>query len=110
MKLTVNSGLLPQGWIIKTLRDICDLQNGYTFKSKSYIAYSNTLNIRMSNIRPDGNFDPEHNIKFLPDSFVQEYSQFLLKEGDLIIAMTDMAGNPKILGLPTLVDKFKRNL
>ena len=60
----------------------------------------------MSNIRPNGEFDPEHNIKFLPDSFAQDYSQFLLKEGDLIIAMTDMAGNPKILGLPTMVNKI----
>ncbi len=94
---------MREGWVIKTLRDICDLQNGFAFKSKSYVDHSNTLNIRMSNIRPNGNFDPEHNIKYLPNSFADVYDQFLLKEGDLIIAMTDMAGDPKILGLPTLV-------
>jgi type I restriction enzyme S subunit len=32
----------------------------------------------------------------------------LLKEGDLIIAMTDMAGDPKILGVPTLVSNQNR--
>lgn len=79
------------------------MQNGFAFKSKSYIESSNTLNIRMSNIRPDGSFDPEHNIKYLPNYFAKDYSQFLLEEGDLIIAMTDMAGDPKILGLPTMV-------
>ncbi len=97
---------MKNGWEIKKLVDICDLQNGYAFQSKSYTEFSNTLNIRMSSIRPSGEFDPEHNIRFLPDSFAQEYSQFLLAEGDLIIAMTDMAGNPKILGLPTLVERL----
>ncbi len=56
----------------------------------------------MSSIRPGGNFDSEHNQRFLPDSFAKEYSLFLLSEGDLIIAMIDMAGDPKILGVPTI--------
>jgi len=103
-KSTLN---LPKGWEMKSLGDVCDLQNGYAFKSKTYIPSSNTLNIRMSNIRPDGSFNPEHNIKYLPDNFSDEYSQFLLEQGDLVIAMTDMAGDPKILGLPTIVKKLK---
>ena len=97
---------MKAGWQAKELGDICDLQNGYAFQSNDYIEYSNTLNIRMSNIRPDGNFDPEHNQRFLPDEFVNKFSPFLLKVGDLIIAMTDMAGEPKILGLPTLVENL----
>lgn len=92
-----------EGWVENKLGDVCDLQNGYAFKSGDYIAHSNTLNIRMSNIRPSGLFDANHNIRYLPESYAQKYSSFLLKEGDLIIAMTDMAGDPKILGLPTLV-------
>ncbi len=98
---------MKEGWEIKSLGDVCNLQNGYAFKSKTYVPSSNTLNIRMSNIRPDGSFNPEHNIKYLPDNFSDEYSQFLLEEGDLIIAMTDMAGDPKILGLPTIVKNLK---
>ena len=91
------------GWVVKPLGEVCDLQNGYAFKSGDYIKSSNTLNIRMSSIRPDGTFDPEHNQRFLPDSYPEGYASFLLIEGDLIIAMTDMAGDPKILGIPTLV-------
>jgi type I restriction enzyme S subunit len=90
-------------WKERLLRDVCDLQNGFAFKSTSYVKESNTLNIRMSNIRIGGVFDSEHNKRFLPDSFAKEFSTFLLKEGDLIIAMTDMASEPKILGVPTLV-------
>ena len=89
---------------IVSLSDICDLQNGFAFKSDDYIEHSNTLNCRMSNIRPDGNFDIEYNPKYLPDSYTQKYKDFLLKDGDIVIAMTDMANDPKILGVPTIVD------
>lgn len=93
-------------WVTKTLGCVCDLQNGFAFKSKDYVDSSNTLNIRMSNIRPDGSFNPEHNIRYLPDSYFEVYSGFSLEDGDLVIAMTDMAGDPKILGLPTLVRRL----
>ena len=89
---------------IVPLSDICDLQNGFAFKSDDYIEHSTTLNCRMSNIRPDGNFDIEYNPKYLPDSYTQKYKDFLLKDGDIVIAMTDMANDPKILGVPTIVD------
>ena len=91
-------------WESLKLGDICDLQNGFAFKSKDYVENSNTLNIRMSNIRPNGNFDPLHNVKYLPDNYSDTYASYKLFDGDLIIAMTDMAGDPKILGKPTLVE------
>ncbi len=93
------------------LSSICNLQNGYAFKSSDYINYSNTLNIRMSNIRPDNYFDPDYNAKYLPDEFAKLYKDFLLKDGDILIAMTDMASDPKILGVPTAVQNSNcRNL
>ncbi|MGN1198039.1 MAG: restriction endonuclease subunit S [Acetatifactor sp.] len=86
------------------LKDICDLDNGYAFKSDDYVDNSNTLNCRMSNIRPDGSFDILYSAKYLPDEFAEKYKDYILHDGDLIIAMTDMAGDPKILGVPTVVD------
>ena len=35
---------------------------------------------------------------------MEKYKGFILNDGDIIIAMTDMAGDPKILGVPTLVN------
>jgi type I restriction enzyme S subunit len=90
--------------IVVSLSEICDLQNGFAFKSSDYVSHSNTLNCRMSNIRPDGKFDVEYAPKYLPDEFTKTYSNFLLKDGDIVIAMTDMANDPKILGVPTIVD------
>ena len=90
-------------WKKVKLGDVCDLRNGVAIKSEDYIINSNTLNCRMSNIRPDGTFDILYNAKYLPDNFSEKYKNYLLKNGDLAIAMTDMAGDPKILGVPTVV-------
>lgn len=89
---------------LERLGNICDLQNGYAFKSSDYIEHSNTLCCRMSNIRPDSKFDIDYNPKYLPDNFKVKYKEFVLKDGDIIIAMTDMATDPKILGVPTQVE------
>ncbi|PPJ64195.1 restriction endonuclease subunit S [Cuspidothrix issatschenkoi] len=101
---------LPKKWNLLALNQICDLQNGYAFKSSDYVNISSTLNCRMSNIRPNGVFDLEHNQKFLPDSYTEKYKQYLLKDGDVIIAMTDMATEAKILGVPTIVKTQGKNL
>ena len=98
-------------WNTVQLSQLCDLQNGYAFKSDDYLPKSNVINCRMSNIRPDGGFDAEYNPKYLPDEYWMKYQAYQLHDGDVIIAMTDMASDPKILGVPTIVKtKGKRFL
>ena len=70
---------------------------------------SQILNFRMSNIRPMF-VDLDYNIKYLPDNYAAELSDYLLQDGDVVIAMTDMASEPKILGVPTIIKKDERNL
>ncbi|MCH2488564.1 MAG: restriction endonuclease subunit S [Flavobacteriales bacterium] len=94
---------------LKELGTVCDLQNGYAFKSGDYIDSSDTVSLRMSNIRPGGNFDNSYNLRFLPNSFQNTYSKYIIKDGDLVIAMTDLANDPKILGVPTIVETGKLN-
>ena len=65
---------------IVKLGDICDLQNGFAFKSSDYVEKSNTLNIRMSNIRPDGNFNEMHKVRYLPDSTMKSTKNFYLRK------------------------------
>lgn len=93
----------PKGWEIQPLRKICELLNGYMFKSSDYVESSNTLSCRMGNIRPGGFFDLSHNPRYLPDDFGEQFARYLLKDGDVVIAMTDLADAPKILGVPTVV-------
>ena len=95
--------LASQQWQRVRLKEVCDLQNGYAFKSSDYVDRSNTLNCRMSNIRPNGVFDLDHNPKYLPDNYTEKYKNYVLSDGDVIIAMTDMATKAKILGVPTVV-------
>lgn len=93
----------PKGWKICKLNELCDLRNGYAFKSSDYVESSTTLNCRMSSIRPSGNFDVSHNMKYLPDKFYDQHSEYRLFDGDVVIAMTDLATEAKILGVPTIV-------
>ena len=97
-------------WEIIEMSEIMDLQNGFAFNSEDYVDHSNVYNCRMGNIRPGGNFDLNYNPKFLPDDFAIKYSQFLLKEGDIIVAMTDLANDPKILGVPTIVKENGKSI
>jgi type I restriction enzyme S subunit len=97
-------------WPSVPIGDFCDLKNGFAFKSDDYIEHSNTLNCRMSNIRPGGYFDIEYNAKYLSDDYAEKYSEYLLQDGDLVIAMTDLASEPKILGVPTIVKTNGKNI
>ena len=69
--------------------------------NQDYVEKSNTLNIRIGNIQMT--LMKCIKVKIFARLYNEKYKEFLLKENDLIIAMTDMAGDPKILGLPTLV-------
>jgi len=97
-------------WEIVKLWELADLQNGYAFKSDDYIEHSKTLNFRMSNIRPWWIVDIEYNKKFLPDEYAEIYKEFLLKNWDVVIAMTDMATSPKILAVPCIVNTWWYNV
>lgn len=102
--------IIDNKWEMVKLGDLCDLQNGYAFKSSDYIEYSNTLNFRMSNIRPDGSVDLTYAKKYLPDEYAEFYSEYVLSSGDVVIAMTDMASDPKILGVPTIIPNSNNKL
>ena len=64
----------------------------------------------MSNIRPWWIVDIEYNKKYLPDEYAEIYKSFLLKDWDVVIAMTDMATSPKILAVPCIVNTWWYNV
>jgi type I restriction enzyme S subunit len=75
------------GWEEKTLGDVCYVLNGYAFKSKEVIEESNTQLLRMGNLYKNI-LDLSRKPVFYPDSYKEEYKDFLLKEGDLIMSLT----------------------
>ena len=66
-------------WELVKLGDVCDLQNGFAFKSGDYVENSNVLSFRQANIRLNGLIDLEHKREYLPDDFIIKYSDYLLK-------------------------------
>ena len=80
-----------EGWVEAPLGSVCNFQNGYAFKSKDTVESSNTQLIRMGNLYQNV-LDLNRKSVFYPDSFYDEYGQFQLLEGDMIISLTGTVG------------------
>ena len=78
---------LPTGWIITELENVCTIQGGYAFKSKDYIKKGIPL-VRISNLVENNNVDLDSNPIFLPESYLISHSNYCLREGDILIAMS----------------------
>ena len=77
---------LPKGWAGSKLGDIALIQGGFAFKSKDYKRNGIPL-VRISNIK-DHRVTFEEDTVFLENDFVQEYSDFLIGKGDILIALS----------------------
>ena len=99
-KKTVN---IETKWELVKLGDLCDLLGGFAFKSDDYVENSNTMNFRQANIKPNGTIDLNYKKTFLPDNFVDKYKSYLLKDDDVVIAMTDMNKELNLLAIPTII-------
>ena len=75
------------GWEEKTLGEVCYVLNGYAFKSKESVEDSNTQLLRMGNLYKNV-LDLSRKPVFYPDSYSNQYKDYLLKEGDLIMSLT----------------------
>ena len=61
------------------------LQGGYAFKSKDLTDKGIRL-VQIGNVNKDNlTWD---DIVYVPDSFLEKYSEYILKEGDVVLAMT----------------------
>lgn len=76
-----------EDWEEKKLGKVCNVLNGYAFKSKEAIENSNTQLLRMGNLYKNI-LDLNRNPVFYPDSFSEKFKDFILKKGDLIMSLT----------------------
>ena len=80
-----------EGWVEKPLSDVCDLLNGFAFKSGDAVQVSQTQLVRMGNLY--GNqLSLDRSPVFYSDSFAEKYQRYLLNEGDLIMSLTGTTG------------------
>ena len=97
-----------EGWVEKTLAELCDIKHGFAFKSEFFTDSGEYVLLTPGNFYESGGYrDRGDKQKYysgeIPDGFV-------LSEGDLLVAMTEQAAG--LLGSPALIPesgKFLHN-
>lgn len=72
----------------KKLGDVCEVLNGFAFKSKEYVPTGIRV-IRISDVQ--SGYISDKDIVFYPKEKLPEYKRYLLKKGDIVMSLT---GNP----------------
>lgn len=78
-------GLIPESWEVVPMGKYAKILNGYAFKSEDYIKNGVPL-IRISNV--SFGYLISKDDKYLPKPYIDRYSDYALKEGDLILSLT----------------------
>lgn len=92
---------MPSDWEIVPLEKIADFQNGYAFKSKELLNEPSPdcyKVFKQGHIARGGGFIPDGTKSWYPKSIASKLEKFVLKKGDILMAMTDMKDNVAILG------------
>lgn len=95
------NGTMPSDWEIVPLEKIADFQNGYAFKSKELLNEPSPdcyQVFKQGHIARSGGFVPDGTKSWYPKSLASKLEKFVLKKGDILMAMTDMKDNVAILG------------
>jgi len=95
------NGIMPSDWEIVPLEKIADFQNGYAFKSKELLNEPSPdcyQVFKQGHIARGGGFIPDGTKSWYPKSLASKLEKFVLKKGDILMAMTDMKDNVAILG------------
>jgi type I restriction enzyme, S subunit len=87
-------------WQTYQLDELCDFTNGFAFKSTDYVeASEDTIEVfRMGYICRGGGFKEDNTPVFVPRAYGKSLEKYILKSGDVVIAMTDMKDKVAILG------------
>jgi type I restriction enzyme S subunit len=97
-------GLIPKGLEVKKLKEFIEIKHGYAFKGE-FFSKDPTPNILLTpgNFKFGGGFKWDK-LKYYDGEMP---SDFILKNGDLIVTMTDLSKLGDTLGYPALVPPSK---
>ena len=99
-------GTMPSNWEYGTLGDIVDFINGYAFKSKELLdaPEGNCYQVfKQGHINRGGGFNADGTKSWYPISKCNGLQKYILRKGDVLMAMTDMKDNVAILGNTALM-------
>ena len=100
-------GTMPDDWGIGVLEDIVEFSNGYAFKSSELLnAPENECFdvFKQGHINRGGGFNPTGTKSWYPKEKAKSLEKYILKKGDVLMAMTDMKDNVAILGNTALME------
>ena len=82
-------GLIPDGWRVGKLGEVCELKSGYAFKGNDFTDNSHTKVIKIKDLKGNGEIDLTNLSSIKEDSIRNEMAtKFLLFSGDILIAMS----------------------
>lgn len=94
-------GVMPDDWEYVSLKKIANFQNGYSFKSKELLKepIPNCYQVfKQGHIARGGGFISDGTKSWYPINLASKLKKYVLKKGDILMAMTDMKDNVAILG------------
>ncbi len=103
-------GLIPLGFQVVELNDITEFDNGYGFKGKDLlderIEEDDYRVFKMADIKVGGGINTGRTKSWISKEFVKynRLEAFLIKRGDLLMCMTDMKDNVRLLGHTALMN------
>lgn len=95
------NGTRPSDWEVVPLETIVDFQNGYAFKSKELLntPSSDCYQVfKQGHIARGGGFISDGTKSWYPKKLASKLEKFVLRKGDILMAMTDMKDKVAILG------------
>jgi type I restriction enzyme, S subunit len=97
-------------WKSYRLEELCEFINGFAFKSTDYVPLStDTVEVfRMGYIERGGGFKEDDSPVFIPKKYGRRLDRYLLRPGDITIAMTDMKDRVAILGNTAWIREAER--
>jgi type I restriction enzyme S subunit len=95
----------PMGWKMDRLANHIQLIGGYAFESKEFVSNGIPL-IRIGAIN-EGIFKSS-GLVYLPDSFLNKYSKFIVYPGDILITLTGTVGKEDYGNIIILSTTFSR--
>ena len=76
---------MKSDWITVRLGEMCEIKNGYAFKSKDFCPLGVPV-IKIKNVKPNQIIDSD--FSYIPNSIAEEKSKWLIQKGDILLTMT----------------------
>lgn len=97
-------GITPSEWKVSKLSDVVELIHGYQFRTEDFtdegLAVVKIGNVIGNNLNID-------NLTFIESSRIEEFSQYVINEGDILMSLTGNIG--RVIEVGSLQRKFLQN-